>query len=87
MNDAEPTPSVRARSREDVADYLVEIGSLLAASGCPSYRLEDVLRLIADVEGHRADPFALAAGQSCTVRIGTLKVAPPPGLSNPTAPQ
>ncbi len=62
MNDDEPTPSVRARSREDVADYLVEIGSLLAASGCPSYRLEDVIRLIADVEGHRADPFALPTG-------------------------
>ena len=58
----EPTPSARARSREELADYLVEIGATLAASGCPSYRLEDVIRLIADIEGHRADPFALPTG-------------------------
>jgi uncharacterized membrane protein YjjP (DUF1212 family) len=58
----EPTPSGRIRSREELADYLVEIGATLAAYGCPSYRLEDVLRLVADVEGHRADPFALPTG-------------------------
>lgn len=51
--------SARVRSREELADYLVEIGATLSAYGCPSYRLEDVIRLIADVEGHRADPFAL----------------------------
>ncbi|MBX3223834.1 MAG: threonine/serine exporter family protein [Labilithrix sp.] len=58
----EPTPSARIRSREELADYLLEIGATLAACGCPSYRLEDVIRLIADVEGHRADPFALPTG-------------------------
>lgn len=60
--DDEPTPSARVRSREDLADYLLDIGATLAAYGCPSYRLEDVIRLIADVEGHRADPFALPTG-------------------------
>jgi uncharacterized membrane protein YjjP (DUF1212 family) len=56
----EPSPtSARARSREELADYLIEIGATLAAYGCPSYRVEDVLRLIAQAEGHRADPFAL----------------------------
>jgi uncharacterized membrane protein YjjP (DUF1212 family) len=57
-----PTPSARVRSREEVADYLLDIGATLAAYGCPSYRLEDVIRLIADVEGHRADPLALPTG-------------------------
>lgn len=60
--DDDPTPSSRARSREELADYLLEIGATLAAYGCPSYRLEDVIRLIAEVEGHRADPFALPTG-------------------------
>jgi uncharacterized membrane protein YjjP (DUF1212 family) len=50
------------RSREQLADYLLEIGATLAACGCPSYRLEDVIRLIADVEGHHAEPFALPTG-------------------------
>jgi uncharacterized membrane protein YjjP (DUF1212 family) len=62
MIESEPTPSARARSREELADYLLEIGATLAAYGCPSYRLEDVIRLIADIEGHRADPFALPTG-------------------------
>jgi uncharacterized membrane protein YjjP (DUF1212 family) len=51
--------SARARSREELADYLLEIGATLLAYGCPSYRLEDVIRLIAAAEGHRADPFAV----------------------------
>lgn len=58
----EPTPSVRTRSREELADYLLDIGATLAAYGCPSYRLEDVIRLVADVEGHRAEPFAMPTG-------------------------
>ncbi len=60
--DEGPTPSARQRSRDELADYLLEIGSMLAAYGCPAYRLEDVIRLIADIEGHRADPFALPTG-------------------------
>ncbi len=58
----EPTASARVRSREELADYLLEIGATLAGFGCPSYRLEDVIRLIAAIEGHRADPFALPSG-------------------------
>lgn len=62
VSDETPTPSARARTREEVADYLLDIGATLAAYGCPSYRIEDVIRLIADVEGFRADPFALPTG-------------------------
>lgn len=57
-----PAVSARTRSREELADYLLDIGATLAAYGCPSYRLEDVIRLVADVEGFRAEPFALPTG-------------------------
>ena len=57
-----PTPSARARSREELADYLLDIGATLASYGCPSYRLEDVIRLVAESEGFRAEPFALPTG-------------------------
>jgi len=55
-------PSARHRSREELADYLLDIGATLAAYGCPSYRLEDVIRLVAETEGYRAEPFALPTG-------------------------
>jgi uncharacterized membrane protein YjjP (DUF1212 family) len=58
-----PTSSrARRRSTEEIADYLVEVGTTLAAYGCPSYRLEDVVREIALVEGYHAEPFALPTG-------------------------
>ena len=50
------------RSREELADYLLDIGATLAAYGCPSYRLEDVIRSVAESEGYRAEPFALPTG-------------------------
>lgn len=58
----EGVPSARTRSREELADYLLDIGATLASFGCPSYRLEDVIRLVADLEGFRAEPFALPTG-------------------------
>lgn len=48
--------------RENLADYLVELGAMLSQYGCPSYRLEDVIRLVAETEGQRADPFCLPTG-------------------------
>jgi uncharacterized membrane protein YjjP (DUF1212 family) len=60
--DLAPTPSARHRSREELADYLLDMGAALAAYGCPSYRLEDVIRLVAETEGYRAEPFALPTG-------------------------
>lgn len=56
------------RSLEDVADYLLEVGSTLASCGCPSYRLEDTVRAIAELEGVHAEPFALPTGFFLTVR-------------------
>lgn len=57
-----PTPSARTRTREELADYLLDIGATLASYGCPSYRLEDVIRAVAEAEGYRAEPFALPTG-------------------------
>jgi len=57
-----PIPSTRTRSREELADYLAEIGATLASYGCPSNRLEDVIRKVANVEGYHAEPFALPTG-------------------------
>ncbi|MCL2726238.1 MAG: threonine/serine exporter family protein [Polyangiaceae bacterium] len=68
MPSVPPTPSRRLRSREELADYLLDIGATLAAYGCPSYRLEDVIRRIAELEGYRAEPFALPTGLFLRVR-------------------
>jgi uncharacterized membrane protein YjjP (DUF1212 family) len=59
MPDAAGAPP---RSADEIADYLVEVGTTLSAYGCPSYRLEDVVRDIADEQGFRAEPFALPTG-------------------------
>jgi uncharacterized membrane protein YjjP (DUF1212 family) len=54
---------VSARRRpEDLADYLVEVGGTLVSYGCPTYRLEEVVRTVAAVEGYRADAFAFPTG-------------------------
>ena len=57
-----PTPSARQRTHDELADYLLDIGATLASYGCPSYRLEDVIRAVAAAEGYRAEPFALPTG-------------------------
>ncbi len=57
-----PSPSAVQRTRDELADYLLDIGATLASYGCPSYRLEDVIRAVAEAEGYRAEPFALPTG-------------------------
>lgn len=59
---SDPRPSGSFRTREQLADYLLDIGVTLASYGCPSYRLEDVIRAVADMEGFVAEPFALPTG-------------------------
>ena len=61
-DESEPRLSAGTRSREELADYLLEIGATLASFGCPSYRLEDVIRTVANDEGYHAEPFALPTG-------------------------
>jgi len=66
------------RSREELADYLLDIGATLASYGCPSYRLEDVIRAVAEAEGFRAEPFALPTGLflRVTPRVRTDETVP-----------
>ncbi len=61
-SELQPSASARHRTREELADYLLDIGATLASYGCPSYRLEDVIRSVAEAEGYRAEPFALPTG-------------------------
>jgi uncharacterized membrane protein YjjP (DUF1212 family) len=79
-----PTPSARHRSREELADYLLDIGATLASYGCPSYRLEDVIRLVAETEGYRAEPFALPTGLFLRVVPKERGVVPVPEVHRMT---
>ncbi|MFT3837738.1 MAG: threonine/serine exporter family protein [Myxococcaceae bacterium] len=54
-----PTESI---STHMLLDYLVELGSSLMSSGCPTHRLEQLLMVIARHEGFTADVFALPTG-------------------------
>jgi uncharacterized membrane protein YjjP (DUF1212 family) len=46
----------------EFADYLLDIGGTLVSYGCPSYRLEEVIRVVADLEGYRAQSFCIPTG-------------------------
>jgi uncharacterized membrane protein YjjP (DUF1212 family) len=45
-----------------LVDYLAEVGGALVRYGCPSYRIEEVIKVIAELEGGRAESFALPTG-------------------------
>jgi uncharacterized membrane protein YjjP (DUF1212 family) len=51
-----------------VVDYLVELGTALMSSGCPTHRLEDLLVRLAKEEGFEADAFAVPTGLFVSVR-------------------
>jgi len=57
-----PAAATARLQPEVLADYLVEVGAALVRYGCPSYRLEEVIRAIAELEGMRAESFALPTG-------------------------
>lgn len=84
MSDETPVPSARTRSREQLADYLLDIGATLASFGCPSYRLEDVIRTIADEAGFRAEPFALPTGLFLRIVPKVSPAAPVPEVHRMT---
>jgi uncharacterized membrane protein YjjP (DUF1212 family) len=60
-------------SADEVADYLVEIGGTLVAYGCPSYRLEDVVRAVARSDGFEAEALAIPTGLFVQLRGGGLR--------------
>ena len=54
-----------------------ELGELLLRYGCPAYRVEGLIRVVADLEGHEAEAFALPTGLFVTVAPrGGERVAP-----------
>jgi len=44
-------------SPTEFADYLLDIGGTLVSYGCPSYRLEEVIRVVADLAGRSPEEF------------------------------
>jgi len=49
-------------------DYLVELGVGLMSAGCPSYRLEELLVVLARHEGFELDAFAVPTGLFVSVK-------------------
>lgn len=71
-----PLPSSRSGlSADELADYLAEIGGTLVAYGCPSYRLEEVIGVVGDVEGFAAHAFAFPTGLIVSLRAS--RATPP----------
>lgn len=51
-----------ALSPQLLLDYLIELGTALMSTGCPTHRLEELLVTVASHEGHQADVFAVPTG-------------------------
>jgi uncharacterized membrane protein YjjP (DUF1212 family) len=67
-----PLPSSKSGlSADELADYLAEIGGTLVAYGCPSYRLEEVIRVVGEVEGFHAHAFGFPTGLIVSLRATT----------------
>lgn len=66
----------RLRSAEELSDYVARIGGLLARYGCPAYRIETLVRLVGEIEGHEAEAFALPTGLFVTVTPRGTGIAP-----------
>lgn len=58
-------------SPAELAEYLLDMGGLLVAYGCPSYRVEDVVHRVGQIEGHETQAFAIPTGLFVSVRSGT----------------
>jgi uncharacterized membrane protein YjjP (DUF1212 family) len=55
------------RTAEELGDYVGEVGGLLLRYACPAYRVEALIRVVADLEGYDADAFALPTGLFVTI--------------------
>jgi uncharacterized membrane protein YjjP (DUF1212 family) len=63
-----PASASGTLSIAELAEYLVDVGATLLAHGCPTHRLEGVIRLIAVEEGCTCDVFAVPTGLWLSVR-------------------
>ena len=46
----------------EFVDYLLEIGGDLLSYGCPTHRLEEVIRVVGVIQGYRTEAFAVPTG-------------------------
>ena len=69
-------PGGRRLSIHELAEYLIDVGAILSAYGCPTHRSEQVIRLIAELEGCSCDVFAVPTGLWLSVR-GPNAAEPP----------
>lgn len=53
---------------DEFAEYLLVLGGDLLSWGCPTHRLENVVRVVAGVEGFAAEVFAVPTGLFLSVR-------------------
>lgn len=66
----------KRRTAEELGDYVSEVGGLLLRYACPAYRVEALIRVVADLEGHDADAFALPTGLFVTITPRSGRRAP-----------
>ncbi|MBI1944144.1 MAG: threonine/serine exporter family protein [Deltaproteobacteria bacterium] len=55
-------PAGPAERCVELAEYLTSLGGTLLSYGCPTHRLESLLREVATLEGHDAEVFAVPTG-------------------------
>jgi uncharacterized membrane protein YjjP (DUF1212 family) len=67
--DPKGTASEEKLPPSELADYILEIGGTLVAYGCPSYRLEEVIRVVAEIEGYAAQVFAIPTGLFVSITV------------------
>lgn len=53
----------------EFADYLMQLGGTLLSYGCPTHRLEELVRELARIEGYRAEAFAVPTGLFVTLYL------------------
>ena len=72
-----PVVSERRRTAESVAGYVCELGEQLLRFGCPTYRVEQLVVVVADLAGYDAEVFALPTALHVMVAArGQESVAP-----------
>lgn len=54
-------------SAPEFLEYLLELGGALLSYGCPTHRLEDLVRVLARTEGYEASVFAVPTGLFVTL--------------------
>jgi uncharacterized membrane protein YjjP (DUF1212 family) len=68
LSPAPATATPAKLSPQELFDYLLELGGTLLSYGCPTHRLEAVVRELAALEGYEAQAFAVPTGLFLSVR-------------------